>query len=477
MRPLVRIIGFAFVVCMLGACASSARSGAPSSSTTTSNATSEVPPAGTGPAGTTPPNVAGADWPTYDGDIARTGLSRNGPAAAGDVHKLWASPTLDGDVYAQPLAVGGRILVATENDSVYALNATTGAVVWKRHLGRPVPASSLPCGNVDPVGITGTPVADAHSKRVFVVGMVEPGRHELFVLDSTTGRVVSSIAADARGADPAVQNQRGALSLSNGTVFVPYGGRYGDCGDYHGRLVTVAVSAAGLGRSASYTLPTQREGGFWAPPGPVIANDGSVLLASGNSSSSGTYDYGNSVVRISASLRLVDSWAPTDWASLNSTDTDVGSTSPVLLPGGRVFQIGKQGTGYLLDAAHLGGIGGELHSGDVCNGGSVFGGIAHDGDVMYVPCSDGVVQVTVDGSSFKTGWTASMSTPGPTVVAAGTVWVVATDRGDLIAIDQASGHELVTLRLGHVPSRFTSPAIGYRRVVVGAGRVVFAFGH
>jgi outer membrane protein assembly factor BamB len=182
-------------------------------------------------------------------------------------------------------------------------------------------------------------------------------------------------------------------------------------------------------------------------------------------------------VRISASLRLVDSWAPTDWASLNASDTDVGSTSPVVLPRGRVFQIGKQGMGYLLDAAHLGGIGGELHAGDVCNGGSVFGGIAHDGDVMYVPCSDGVVQVTVDGNAFKTGWTASMGTPGPTVVADGAVWVVATDRGDLIAIDQASGHEVATLPLGGVPSRFTSPAIGYGRVVVGAGRVVFAFGH
>ena len=82
---------------------------------------------------------------------------------------------------------------------------------------------------------------------------------------------------------------------------------------------------------------------------------------------------------------------------------------------------------------------------------------------MYVPCSDGVVQVTVDGNRFKTGWTASMATPGPTVVANGTVWAVATDRGDLVAIDQASGHELVTLHLGRVPSRFTSPAIGYRR--------------
>ena len=111
-------------------------------------------------------------------------------------------------------------------------------------------------------------------------------------------------------------------------------------------------------------------------------------------------------MRLSPGLRLADSWAPTDWAPLNASDTDVGSTSPVLLPGGPRVPDRQDGIGYLLDAAHLGGIGGELHSGDVCGGSSVFGGIAHDGDVMYVPCGDGVVQVTVDGNRFSIGWTA-----------------------------------------------------------------------
>ena len=282
---------------------------------------------------------------------------------------------------------------------------------------------------------------------------------------------------DANGADPAVQNQRGALTLSHGMIFVAYGGRFGDCGDYRGRLVTVAVSASGLGNPASYTLPTEREGGFWAPPGPVIANDGSVFLASGNSSSSGMYDYGNSVVRLTPSLRLVDSWAPTNWASLNATDTDIGSTSPVLLPGNRIFQIGKQGVGYLLNAAHLGGIGGELHSGDVCNGEQAFGGIAHDGDIMFVPCANAVVQVTVNGDTFSTGWAAPTSTPGPTVVADGAVWTIATGSGDLVALDKSSGHTLTSQHLGDVPSRFTSLAIGGGRVLAVARRVVHAYGN
>jgi outer membrane protein assembly factor BamB len=387
------------------------------------------------------------------------------------------SLTLDGQVYAQPLVVGSRIIIATENDTVYSLNAADGVIIWQRHLGAPVPGSSLPCGDVDPVGITGTPVVDARTDRIYAVGMVQSKEHVLFDLDATTGRVVASTRVDANGADPSVQNQRGALTLSHGTIFVPYGGRFGDCGDYRGRLVSVAVSAGGLGKVASYTLPTQREGGFWAPPGAVIANDGTVFLASGNSSSSGAYDYGNSVVRLTPTLRLVDSWAPTEWASLNASDTDVGSTSPVLLPANRVFQIGKQGIGYLLDAGRLGGIGGQLHSGDVCAGAGVFGGISHDGNVMFVPCTNAVVQVTVHGNSFATGWTVPMSTPGPTVVADGTVWTIATGDGDLIALDEASGHTLTSQRLGRVPSRFTSPAIGSRRVVAAVGRVVYAFGN
>jgi len=174
------------------------------------------------------------------------------------VREQWTSSKLDGDVYTQPLLVGSRVVIATEHDTVYPLNATDGAIVWQRHLGEPVAGSSLPCDNIDPVGITGTPVVDVPTNRIYVVAMVQSGQHMLFELDATTGRVIASTRVDANGVDPAVRNQRRALTLSNGTIFVPYGGRYGDCGDYHGGLVAVTVSVSGLGTVASYTLPTQR---------------------------------------------------------------------------------------------------------------------------------------------------------------------------------------------------------------------------
>jgi outer membrane protein assembly factor BamB len=473
MRTAGRVVVLGLVVGALGACSSSSPRSAGSSTTSQSVPSNPVTSAGRG---TVPPKAPSARWATYYGDTARTGLASDGPASAGNARRQWTSTTLDGDVYAQPLVVGDRVIVATEHNTVYSLNVTDGSVAWTRHLGAPVPGSSLPCGDVDPVGITGTPVMDPLTNRIYAVGLFQPRQHMLFELDATNGRVVASSRVDATGSDAAVQNQRGALTLSNGKVFIPYGGRYGDCGDYHGRVVSVAVSRTGLGPVTSYTLPTEREGGFWSPPGAVVGTDGSLFLASGNSSSRGTYDYGNSVVRLEPSLHLVDSWAPSDWAKLNAGDADIGSTSPVMLPHSRVFQIGKTGIGYLLDAGHLGGIRGELLSDDVCGGSGVFGGIAHDGDTMFVPCLDAVVQVQVDGNGFKTGWSARMSTPGPTVIAGGAVWTVATGSGDLVALDRSSGHTLISQRLGRVPSRFTSPALGDGRVVVAAGAVVSAFG-
>jgi hypothetical protein len=453
--------------CLLASCWSgSSRSSRSSSSTS---------PRNTAASSTTAAPGSGAQWTTYDRDPARSGVAPDGPASASGIRRLWSSPTLDGEVYAQPLLVGDRVISATENDSVYALDSSNGSVVWKAHLGAPVPGSSLPCGNVDPVGITSTPVVDLGGGRIYVVGLVQPGMHMLFGLELSSGRVVASARVDATGADPLVHNQRSALTFSNGSVFVPYGGRFGDCGDYHGRIVSVPVAASGLGTPSSYALPTQREGGLWAPPGAALGSDGSLYLASGNSSSRGTYDYGNSVIRLSPNLKLIDSFAPSNWASLNSSDTDLGSTSPVLLPGNRVFQIGKGGIGYLLDARHLGGMGGELGSARVCDARS-FGGIAHDGDTMFVPCGDAVVQVTVSGESFTTGWSASVSTPGPTIVAGSAVWVVATGSGNLLGLDPSSGRTISSQHIGRVPSQFTSPAAGGGRVVVAADRTVFAFG-
>src|SRR2546421_12106603 len=105
------------------------------------------------------PNAAAGPgaWPTYHMDNTRSGNDPNEPAFNA-VNNQWSSMQLDGAIYAEPLVVGSTVYVATEGDSVYALDASTGAVNWRTNIGTPVPGSSLPCGNISTVGITSTPV-------------------------------------------------------------------------------------------------------------------------------------------------------------------------------------------------------------------------------------------------------------------------------------------------------------------------------
>src|SRR5205823_7099625 len=116
-------------------------------------------------------------WLTYHGNLARTGLDSTS-ARLGRVRPAWTH-RLDGKVYAQPLVARGRVIVATEADSVWALDARTGRTRWRARLGTPVAGSSLPCGNIAPSGITSTPAIDPTGGTVYAVGFLQPAHHVL----------------------------------------------------------------------------------------------------------------------------------------------------------------------------------------------------------------------------------------------------------------------------------------------------------
>ncbi|HVW32530.1 MAG TPA: PQQ-binding-like beta-propeller repeat protein [Acidimicrobiia bacterium] len=410
---------------------------------------------------------AGADdWPTSHQRGARTGVAGD-QAPLGTVRQAWTSPALDGKIYAQPLLVGDRVIVATEGDSVYALDRGTGAVAWRANLGSPVAGKTLPCGNIDPSGITGTPVVDAAAGTAYAVAFLADGpHHELFALDLASGAVKWHRGVDPPGLSATVEQERAAAALSGGRVYVPYGGLAGDCGPYKGAVVS--LPADGSGDLAGWVVPTTREGGIWAPGGPVIDGGGHVWVATGNTESNSAFDYGNSVVHLDPGLRAVDYFAPANWAALNRDDVDLGSATPTLLADGRVFIIGKEGIGFLLDAAHLGHEGGQRFSAKVCHAG--FGTAAVSAGMIYVPCVDGLVALRTGADRFAVAWRSpAVSTAAP-IVAGGAVWAI-DGRGTLTAYDPATGTPRFTTPLGPV-TRFGSPAAARGLLVAATGNRV-----
>jgi outer membrane protein assembly factor BamB len=362
------------------------------------------------------------------------------------------------------------VFVATENNSVYALDHGTGAIAWKTHLGDPVPRSQLQCGDIDPTGITGTPVIDPATRTIYVVAFEMPGRHFLVALNTGNGSVNFTIPADPAGADPKVEQQRAALTLGNGRVYVPYGGLYGDCGAYHGWVV--GANADGSGSLISYQVPTGREGGIWGPSGAVMDVSGDLFVSTGNSASSSTFDYGNAVIELSPTLQQLAYFAPTNWVDLNSGDTDLGSSGPALLGQGLIFQIGKEGVGYLLNESNLGGIGGQIYSAQVCS--AVFGGDAAVGSTVFVPCSDGLVSLRVSPSTFNQAWAGPNFPAGPPVVTGNVVWTVDVSSGNLYGLDATSGSKIFSFSTASV-THFTTPAVGPGFIYVAAGSQLFAF--
>lgn len=292
---------------------------------------------------------------------------------------------IPGAIYAQLLFVAGGsntkdiLIAATEENNVAAFDAATGKTVWSRNLGTPVPLPELPCGNINPLGITGTPVIDPVSRTIFVDAMTMSHnkitkKHLIFALTLKDGStlpgwpldVSASVTFGNKAFNSLVQNQRGALGFVNGTVYVPYGGHYGDCGDYHGWLV--GVPAANPGATRAWATGATG-GGIWAPSG-VASESGSIFIATGNTFEAINWAGGEALLRFSAgpvfSGRTTDYFTPSNWRTLDLGDVDLGGTGPVILdvpgaiPSKLLIGLGKDGKIYLVNRNNLGGVGKQV---------------------------------------------------------------------------------------------------------------------
>jgi outer membrane protein assembly factor BamB len=397
-----------------------------------------------------------AIWPTYHHDAARSGNAGNVPAVT--ALKVSATAKLDGALYASPLVLldskGNLVIAATENNTLYGLR-DDGSVVWSRHIGTPVDGSSLPCGNINPTGMTGTPVYDPASGLVFVVAFLTGDKHVLVAVDAETGKLAWTRPVDPPGSHPDVEQERGALLLSGGRVWTPYGGLAGDCGPYHGYLVGIATS--GQGAAVIYQVPSSREAGIWTPAGAAADAAGHLYVSVGNGATTdpnAPYDMSDSVIELNADGGVVSFFAPATWAAENARDLDLGTTGPVLLPGSKVFVAGKNGNAYLLQQGALGGLAGKVPTIAVC---TAFGGAAYLDGTIFVPCTTGVRALRITGTTMTTSWQASPA--GSPVIGGGVVLTVDAASGTLFALDPATGAVKAKTALGDATTRFATPAM------------------
>ncbi len=340
------------------------------------------------PGGDSQMSGGGTAVTTFQFDPQRTGANRTERAltvaavSSGRFGRDTAfAPTFDGQIYAQPLylpglntggAVHDVLFVTTQNNTVFAIDAASGAAIWNLNLGTPVAFGSQSCGNIRPqIGIVGTPVIDRASNTMYVVSFNGPGRTFNFnAIDLTTGMLRSGSpraitpTSGAQTLDTSATGERGALNFIDGRVYVPFGGLYGDCGNYHGWVV--GIDPANPGMTSSFAT-TGRGSGIWAVAGTSYDGAGHLFAATGNGFSATSM--GEYVVRLSTGANgptyggtPADYFTPSNRTALDGGDVDIGSVAPVVLPDHTgsstphlLFQAGKQGVGYLINRDNLGG--------------------------------------------------------------------------------------------------------------------------
>ena len=307
---------------------------------------------------------------------AKTTFDSNFMASFGG--SMWASPLY---VENGPGGKGVFIAVTTMNN-VFALDETSGAVVWMRNVGTPAMFNgpNAPCGSIHPLGILATPAIDGATRTIYVSAAVGDDTqilrqevHALSVEDGTEKAGWPVDVAAKLGFDPQPHNPRSALSLVNGILYIAYGGHVMDCGDYHGRVV--AIDTKDPTKVAGWATGGIGEA-IWAPGG--MASDGTaVFAATGNRTKGGNAAHQDSeeVVRISGMATLDSVYFPAVWKAMDNSDQDFGSSSPIVLevpgatPSTLVVAPAKTGHVYFLDAKKLPGMGGELFDLDAGTGG------------------------------------------------------------------------------------------------------------
>ena len=340
---------------------------------------------------------------TYHNSISRHGLfdaPSLSSAAAANLHPDPAfKAAFSGNVYAQPLywkpsgAAVGLLIVATEGNLILGINADTGGIVWHTQLPASVRLSQLPCGNIDPEGVTGTPAIDPATGTVYFDALTQTAngpRQLIYGLSANTGQVAAGWPLDVQAAlsaqgitfDSLTQGERGAVLDFKGSLYIEYAGRSGDCGTYHGVSVQVRTSSPAV---TGFWATRATGGGIWSQGGSA-SDAASVYVTTGNTfNANNVWSDGEAILRLKPGLAhstaTKDFYTPSNWQTLDNQDADLGGTEALSLTVGstgganaaRLIALGKNGTAYLVNRVNLGGIGGEIAAKQVSNASIITG--------------------------------------------------------------------------------------------------------
>jgi hypothetical protein len=429
--------------------------------------------------------------------------------------------TVSGNVFASPLFVDGTpgvFVIATENNQISVLDENTGRPVWQRTYGTPAGRTGAGCGNISPLGITGTPVIDQAKRTIYfdaatgtTTTITDHLIHAVSLDDGSErpGWPVSSKSVSDGGErfNPILHNQRSALALVNGILYVSFSGHLGDCGNYRGWLFGIDTNTPTNIRT--FKTGATRGGGIWATGGP--SSDGTnIFVTTGNTFGATTWSRGEAVIRLQSgpvfSGQTRDFFAPTNWPSLDSADLDLGGSgslvvdAPAFTPAQLVLAFGKDGNMFALDRNNLGGIGGQkavlrVMNGQIVNASAAvttpagtFVTMHGNRNATAVGCPTGsgdLATVKLSGTRITMAWCANNGGQGSPIITTtddhgseAIVWTAgAAGTNKLHAWDAATGAVVFNGGADTFAAvrPFTSPIAVKGRVIVAGDNKVYAF--
>lgn len=310
--------------------------------------------------------VTGYDGHRTNANNSETILNRTTVAKVGQQ----CSFAVDGAVYSQPLiaqSIGGHdlLITATMHGTIYAFDAYhCSSLIWQSHLAdsfvfTPGPNyGEFPNGEI---GCLSSPVIDMSLGVVYLDCLDSSNVHKMYsvrLVDGSAYHSAITVTATANAVSfvSSQQKNRSGSFISGNNVYITFASFGEDVPPYNGWII--GYNKTTLAQTQVWCNTCGGLGaGIWMSGGaPALDASGNIYVITGNGDWDGTALFGESFVRLNVSLTEADFFTPTNWATLNAGDTDLGSARALLIDDSHVFGMGKDGRGWIINTANMGGL-------------------------------------------------------------------------------------------------------------------------